>query len=136
MLADKIRFFLDDAPLHAKIGEINIHKEGIICKVDMMTRFLRQIKQTTTISVPIEYRQDAVRLYSSSGSWLNKHPASYVLYHSNTDEDNTGWVGTVYSSEMPDWFVLDLSAEMSFDAVKVANSKCPPYNDGYTKEFK
>ena len=28
VLADKIRFVLDDATLHAKIKEINIHKEG------------------------------------------------------------------------------------------------------------
>ena len=28
MLADKIRFILDDAFYHAKIAEINIHKEG------------------------------------------------------------------------------------------------------------
>ena len=28
VLADKIRFILDDAFYHAKIAEINIHKEG------------------------------------------------------------------------------------------------------------
>ena len=30
VLADKIRFILDDAFYHAKIAEINIHKEGKI----------------------------------------------------------------------------------------------------------
>ena len=88
-----------------------------------------------SFSVPIEYRQEAVRLYSSSGSWQLKHPASKVLHYSPTDEDNTSWMAYT-SSPYNQWFVLDLSAPMSFDAVQIANSICNPYGDGYTKEFK
>ena len=89
----------------------------------------------TSFTVPIEYRQEAVRLFSSSGSWQNQHPASLVLHYSPTDEDYTSWMAYT-SSPYNQWFVLDLSAPMSFDAVQIANSICNPYGDGYTKEFK
>ena len=89
----------------------------------------------TYISVPIDYRQEAVRLHSSSGSWQNKHPASLVLHYYPSDDDYTSWMALT-SSPDNQWFVLDLSAPMSFDAMQIANSKCKPDDDGYTKDFK
>ena len=90
----------------------------------------------TIYSVPMEFRQEAVRLYSSSGSYENMNHASRVLFYSPTDDDFTAWIAA-YSADVEfQWFVLDLSTEMSFDAVNIANSVCKPYKDGYTKDFR
>ena len=89
-----------------------------------------------TYSVPMEFRQEAVRLYSSSGSYENMNPASRVLSYSPTDDDLTAWIAAYSADVQFQWFVLDLSAEMSFDAVEIANSICKPYDDGYTKDFR
>ena len=83
--------------------------------------------------VPIEYGQESVRLYSSSGSWMNMNPASRVLHYSATDEDHTSWVAFTEHGNGQQWFVLDLSAKMSFDAIQIANCK---YDDDCTKDFK
>ena len=83
--------------------------------------------------MPTEYGQEAVRLYSSSGSWMNMNPASRVLHYSATDEDQTSWVAITEHGNGQQWFVLDLSAKMSFDAVQIANCK---YADDCTKDFK
>ena len=130
VLADKIRFVLDDSPSrNAKISEINIHKEG-------MKKITDHTNTMTIYSVPMEFRQEAVRLYSSSGSYENTNPASRVLFYSPTDDDFTAWIAA-YSADVEfQWFVLDLSTEMSFDAVNIANSVCKPHKDGYTKDFR
>ena len=56
------------------------------------------------------------------------------LFYSPNDDDYTSWIADYQENDW--WFVLDLSTEMSFDAVKIANSVCKPYNDGYTKGFR
>ena len=73
--------------------------------------------------VPIEYRQEAVRLFSSSGSWMNMNPASRVLRYSRTNDPHTSWIAYSENGDKEQWFVLDLSAKMSFDAVRIANCK-------------
>ena len=127
VLADKIKFVLEDAQYHSKISEINIHKEG-------MGEFRQIMKLITINSVPKDFGQEAVRLYSSSGSFENNNPASRVLFYSQNDDGYTSWVADHKAKVW--WFVLDLSTEMSFDAVKIANSVCKPWNDGYTKDFR
>ena len=88
----------------------------------------------TINSVPKDLRQNAVRLYSSSGSFEDNNPASRVLLYSPNDDDYTSWVADYTAKAW--WFVLDLSTEMSFDVVKIANSVCNPWDDGYTKGFR
>ena len=127
VMADKIKFVLEDAPYHAKISEINIHKEG-------REEFRQIIKLMTIYSAPKHLRENAVSLYSSSGSFQDNNPASRVLFYSRNDDDYTSWIADYTADDW--WFVLDLSTKMSFDAVKIANSVCKPYNDGYTKGFR
>ena len=64
---------------------------------------------------------------------MNMNPASQVLHYSATDEDQTSWVAFTEHGNGQQWFVLDLSAKMSFDAVQIANCK---YADDCTKDFK
>ena len=48
------------------------------------------------------------------------------------DDYNTVWIAN--DKPIP-WFILDLGAPMSYDAVVMANTWCPPFNDGSTDKF-
>ena len=48
------------------------------------------------------------------------------------DDYNTVWIAN--DKPIP-WFILDLGAPMSYDAVVLANTWCPPFNDGSIDKF-
>ena len=54
--------------------------------------------------------------------------AAHVLI----DDYNTVWIADDHPFP---WFILDLGAPMSYDAVIMANTWCPPFNDGSTDRF-
>ena len=64
---------------------------------------------------------------------MNMNPASRVLHYSPTNDDRTFWVAFTEHGNGQQWFVLDLSAKMSFETVQIANCK---YSNDYTKGFR
>ena len=89
----------------------------------------KQITFPSINRLPSDYGQSAVRFYNGSGHYLDNVAANVL-----SNDPELYWHARYPAKQ--DWFVLDLGMAMSYDAVVMANTWCPPSNDGSTDKFK